>query len=78
MGETWTMQYEVPLMVTLHEGTPYTWEDYLLSLKLWSTKWYHRAMASQLDLGDFLGNVLDNLIHIEFLHWREGAWHIQK
>jgi hypothetical protein len=33
-------------------------------------------MASQLDLGDFLGNVLDNLIHIEFLHWCEGAWHI--
>jgi hypothetical protein len=33
-------------------------------------------MASQLDLGDFLCNVLDNLIHIEFLHWREGAWHV--
>ena len=51
-------------------------EDYELSLKISSTKWCHPAIASQHDLGDFLGDVLDNLVHVELLHWCEGAWHV--
>jgi hypothetical protein len=41
-----------------------------------STKWCHKAMANRLHLGDFLSDILDNIIHIELLHWCEGAWHV--
>jgi hypothetical protein len=62
-------------MVTQVTRTPYTLKITSLA-KISSTKWCHPAIASQHDLGDFLGDVLDNLVHVELLHWCEGAWHV--
>jgi hypothetical protein len=60
----------------LHLRYTVPFEDYDLRLNISITKWCRRAIASQHGLGDLLGDVLDNLVHVELLHWCEGAWHV--